>query len=137
VQVENNRIRTDKKEQKMPTTIANAAPGDTCTEFRIKVMIFSPESGFKFDVTVQRKCFPTKFVVIFNLFKKIGNEFVQIVGVEFEAEKKEDKRAVEAIAANGINVLQSRAFTKKVFPLVRDNAPEERVDNEISKAIKQ
>jgi len=121
----------------MPTTIANAAPGDTCTEFRIKVMVFSPESGFKFDVTVQRKCFPTKFLVIFNLFKKIGNDFVLIVSVEFEAEKKEDKKAVETIATNGINVLQSRAFTKKVFPLTKTNAPAEKVHNEISKAIKQ
>lgn len=121
----------------MPTTIARAAPGDTCTEFRIKVMVFSPESGFKFDVTVQRKCFPTKFLVIFNLFKKIGNEFVLIVSVEFEAEKREDKKAIETIATSGISVLQSRAFTRKVFPLVRDNAPEEKVHNEISKAIKQ
>ena len=121
----------------MPTTIATATAGETCTEFRIKVMIFSPESGFKFDVTVQRKCFPTKFLVIFNLFKKTGNEFVQIVGVEFEAEKKEDKKAVETIASNGVNVLQSRAFTKKVFPLVKANAPETKIDKEISKAIKQ
>ena len=121
----------------MPTTIANASPGDTCTEFRIKVMVFSPESGFKFDVTVQRKCFPTTFLVIFNLFKKIGNEFVLIVSVEFEAEKKEDKKAVETIATNGVNVLQSRAFTKKVFPLVKAGAPEDKVNNEISKAIKQ
>jgi hypothetical protein len=120
----------------MPTTIATAPQGDTCTEFRIKVMVFSPESGFKFDVTVQRKCFPTTFLVIFNLFKKTGNEFVQIVGVEFEAEKKEDKKAVETIATNGVNVLQSRAFTKKVFPLVKAGAPEAKVDTEISKAIK-
>ena len=121
----------------MPTTIASAPAGETCTEFRIKVMVFSPESGFKFDVTVQRKCFPTKFLVIFNLFKKIGNDFFLIVSVEFEAEKKEDKKAVETIATNGVSVLQSRAFTKKVFPLVKAGAPEPKIDNEISKAIKQ
>ena len=121
----------------MPTTIASATPGETCTEFRIKVMVFSPESGFKFEVTVQRKCFPTKFLVIFNLFKKIGNDFVQTVGVEFEAEKKEDKKAIETIATSGVNVLQSRAFTKKVFPLVKAGASETKVDNEISKAINQ
>jgi hypothetical protein len=74
--------------------------------------------------------------VIFNLFKKTGNEFVQIVGVEFEADKKEDKKAVETIAATGINNLQSRAFSKKVFPLVKAGAPEAKVDSEISKAIK-
>lgn len=49
-------------------------------------------------MTVQRKCFPAKWLVIFNLYKKIGNEFVQIVGIEFEAEKKEEKKAIEEIS---------------------------------------
>jgi hypothetical protein len=121
----------------MPTTISAPAAGETCTEFRIKVMIFSPEAGFKFDVTVQRKCFPTKFLVIFNLFKKVGSEFVQIVGVEFEAEKKEEQKAIEDISKNGLNVLQDRAFKKKVFPAVKAGAEPAKVHNEISKAIQQ
>lgn len=125
------------KESKMPTTIYSAAVGETCQEFRIKVMIYSPEAGYKFDVTVQRKCFPSKYLVIFNLYKKIGGEFVLIVSVEFEAEKKEEKKAVEEISKSGVNVLQSRAFRKKVFPLTKDGAPAAKVHTEISKAIQQ
>ncbi len=121
----------------MPTTIHTAAPGDTCTEFRIKVMIYSPEAGYKFDVTVQRKCFPSKYLVIFNLYKKIGSEFVLIVSVEFEAEKKEEKKAVEEISKNGVGVLQSRAFRKKVFPLTKEGASADKIHTEISKAIQQ
>jgi hypothetical protein len=121
----------------MPTTISTASAGETCTEFRIKVMIYSPESGYKFDVTVQRKCFPTKWLVIFNLYKKIGHEFVQIVGVEFEAEKKEEKKAIEDISKNGVNVLQSRAFRKKVYPAVKEGSAADKVHTEISKAIQQ
>lgn len=123
----------------MPTTIITADPQakGTCTEFRLKVMIFSPEAGFKFDVTVQRKCFPTKWLLIFNLFKKIGNDFTQIVGVEFEAEKKEEKKSLEQLSTTGVNVLQNRALRKKVYPLVKDGATPEKIHNEISKAIQQ
>lgn len=123
----------------MPTTIVTADPKakDTCTEFRLKVMIFSPEAGFKFDVTVQRKCFPTKWLLIFNLFKKIGNDFTQIVGVEFEAEKKEEKKALAEMSTTGVNVLQNRALRKKVYPLVKDGAAPDKIHNEISKAIQQ
>lgn len=119
----------------MPTNIATATPGDTCTEFRIKVMIFSPESGFKFDVTIQRKCFPTKWVLNFNLYKKIDGEFVQIVAVEFEAEKKQEQKALEDITTNGVNELQSRAFKKKVYPAVKAGAPAAQIHKEISTAV--
>ena len=127
----------------MPTTLSTATAGETCTEFRVKVMIFSPEAGFKFDVTVQRKCFPTKFLLLFNLFKKVDNDFAQIVGVEFEAEKKEEQEAIEEISQTGVNTLQSRAFKKKVFPLTKaltdGHEPTEtettKIHNEISKAV--
>ena len=127
----------------MPTTVAVANMNEVCTEFRIKVMIYSPESGYKFDVTVQKKCFPTKWIVFFNLYKKIGTEFVQIVGVEFDSEKKEEQKAVEAISQNGVNMLQSRAFKKKVYPAVKvledgdppTEAEKKKIHTEMSKAI--
>ena len=127
----------------MPTTITTATGADSCTEFRIKVMIYSPESGYKFDVTVQRKCFPTKWLLVFNLYKKIGNDFVQLVGVEFEAEKKEEQKALETMSQTGVNTLQSRAMRKKVYPAVKPledgHAPTEKekqkIHNEISNAV--
>ena len=121
----------------MPTTVSTAENTETCTEFRLKVMIFSPETGYKFDVTIQKKCFPTKWVLVFNLFKKTGSEFVQIVSVEFEAEKKEEETALEKISNEGVGVLQGRALRKKVFPLVKDGADPAKIHKEISKAIQQ
>lgn len=121
----------------MPTAITTAAAKETCTEIRLKVMIFSPEAGFKFDVTVNKKCFPTKWHIIFNLFKKVGNEFVLIVSVDFEAEKKVQEKTIEKMSTDGIGVLQSRAFRKKVYELVKAGASEEDVDKEIAKAIAQ
>ncbi len=123
----------------MPTTVTTANPKlkETCTEFRLKVMIYSPEAGYKFDVTIQRKCFPTKWLLIFNLYKKSGNEFVQIVGVEFEAEKKEEEKALEEMSNTGVNMLQSRAFRKKVFPRVKAGDEPTKIHDELSKAIQQ
>ena len=123
----------------MPTTVTIADPKvrETCTEFRLKVMIYSPEAGFKFDVTIQRKCFPTKWLLLFNLFKKVGDEFVQIVAVEFEAEKKEEQKALEDMSNTGVNVLQSRAFRQKVFPRVKAGDEPTKIHEEISKAVQQ
>jgi len=125
----------------MPTTVTSpdSVTTETCTEFRLKVMIFSPEAGFKFDVTVQKKCFPTKWLIIFNLFKKkaAGTDFDQIVGVEFEAEKKEEEKAVEGISTAGLSVLQARAFRKKVYPSVKAGDDPTKIHNEISKAVLQ
>ena len=119
----------------MPTTIATANAKDTCTEIHLKVMIFSPESGFKFDVTVERQCFPTKWHIIFNLYKKSGNEFVLIVSVDFEAEKKVEEKAIQTMSTEGIGVNQSRAFRKKVYPTVKAGANEAQVHQEISNAV--
>ncbi|MBX7170233.1 MAG: hypothetical protein K1X72_04695 [Pyrinomonadaceae bacterium] len=127
----------------MPTNVAVANLNEVCTEFRIKVMIYSPESGYKFDVTVQRKCFPTKWIVIFNLYKKIGTEFVQLVGVEFETETKEQQKSAEKMSQEGVNILQSQAFRKKVYPAVKvleDGDPPtesetKKIHTEMSKAV--
>lgn len=121
----------------MPTTITTAAAKETCTEIRLKVMIFSPEAGFKFDVTIDKKCFPTKWHIIFNLFKKVGTDFVLIVSVDFEAEKKVEEKKIAVMSTEGIGVMQSRAFRKKVFPLVKAGASEDQVHKEISNAVQQ
>jgi hypothetical protein len=121
----------------MPTTITAATAKETCTEIHLKVMIFSPEAGFKFDVTVERTCFPTKWHIIFNLFKKVGADFVLIVSVDFEAEKKTEEKAISAMSTQGIGVMQSRAFRKKVYPLVKAGAPDDQIHNEISNAVQQ
>ena len=121
----------------MPTKISKATAKDTCTEIHLKVMIFSPEAGFKFDVTVERTCFPTKWHIIFNLFKKVENDFAQIVGVDFEAENKVEEKAIATMSTDGIGVMQSRAFHKKVYPLVKAGAGDTQIHKEISKAIQQ
>jgi hypothetical protein len=85
-------------------------------------MIFSPEAGFKFDVSVQLLCSPSNdktWKLLFNLYKKIGADFVQVVGVEFQAESPAESQALETMSNQGVNVLQSRALRTKVHPAVK------------------
>ena len=53
-----------KKSDKAPDTtnisvVPIAPQGKICKPFLLEVMVFSPESGFKFKVIVERSCTPT------------------------------------------------------------------------------
>src|ERR1700682_1256886 len=107
----------------MPTSIRTHTTPQ-CTPFLLKVMVFSPESGFKFDVTIQRTCpadGSTDWSIIFHLYKKqaTGSDFDLIVSVEFQAETPADKQAIETISNQGVTVPQNRAFRKQVYPTVK------------------
>lgn len=112
-------------------------------DFRLEIMVQSPESGFRFNVLVQKQSSPDKLLLIFNLYKKIDGDFVQIVGIEFEAEKKEEKDAISNLAHHGVHVEQIRAFNNKVYPTVKEmslhdepiKASGQEIRKEISKAI--
>jgi len=109
-------------------------------------MIFSPEAGFRFDVTVQLQCTATNdknWSVLFHLFKKIGTDFVQVVSVEFDATVPAESKAIETMSNQGVNVLQSRAFRQKVHPVVKPladghtptDAEKNKIHTEMQKAV--
>lgn len=108
-----------------PTNIITSAAADSgCTPFLLSVMVFSPESGYKFELTVQRTCPATGgtvWKIIFHLFKKkaTGNDFDLIVSVEFEGETDDEKKNIEKMAQEGVTVEQHRAFRRDVFTTVK------------------
>ena len=121
----------------MPTTITTTGTKD-CHPFLLKVGIYSPEAGYKFDVTVQLVCSAenTKtWKLLFHLFKKVKDDFVQIVSVEFEAETPQETKALETMSEEGVKIKQARALRQKVHPLVRDGADEKIVHKAIGKAL--
>ena len=127
----------------MPTNVAVTSSG-SCTPIRLRVMIFSPEAGFKFEVTVVHLCSPVeKWSVVFNLFKQINGQLVQVVGVDFEAEVPAEVQAIEKMSNEGVNFQQARQFTKKVHPAVKPlddgHAPtpaeEAKIHKEMQKAV--
>ena len=93
-----------------------------CKPFLLRVMVFSPEAGYKFNIEVQKACSSENddvWKLFFDLFKKIDDEFVEIVSVEFVAGTPDEIEKVAAITDQGMTRPQVRAFRDNVFPLVK------------------
>jgi len=104
----------------MPTTIT----ANKCTPFILKVMVFSPESGYKFTIEVQKACTSDNEAVwklLFDLYKKDVNAstFTQLVSVEFVAGDTNDIDKIATITDEGMKRPQVRAFRDEVYPLVK------------------
>ena len=93
-----------------------------CKPFILRVMVFSPESGYKFSIEVQKACTDKNeevWKLLFDLSKKINNEFVELVTVEFVSGDPNDIQKIAAVTDEGMNRAQVRAFRDNVFPLVK------------------
>ena len=102
------------------TTITTAQK--KCKPFILRVMVFSPESGYKFSIEVQKACTDKNeevWKLLFDLSKKINNEFVELVTVEFVSGDPNDIEKIAAVTDEGMNRAQVRAFRDNVFPLVK------------------
>jgi hypothetical protein len=85
-------------------------------------MVFSPESGYKFTIEIQKACSDKNepiWKLLFDLYKKIDGEFVELVSVEFVAGDPNDIKKIAAITDEGMKRPQVRAFRDNVFPLVK------------------
>jgi len=93
-----------------------------CRPFLLEVMVFSPESGFKFKVVVERTCTPEAdalWKLVFDLFKVAGGQEVQLVHVSFTAGTPVEQQAIEAMSNNGITEAQSDVLINEVHPAVK------------------
>lgn len=85
-------------------------------------MVYSPESGYKFTIEVQKACNTQNepvWKLLFDLFKKMDGEFVEIISVEFIAGDPNDIKQIAAITDEGMKKGQVRAFRDEVYPLVK------------------
>lgn len=129
----------------MATTITTGAK--KCKPFLLRVMVFSPESGFKFTIEIQKACSSENepvWKLLFDLYKKIDDEFQELVSVEFVAGDPNDVTKVAAITDEGMTRPQVRAFRDNVYPLVKPFAEsgkkpnasqKKKIDESIQKAI--
>ena len=104
----------------MPSTITTG--GKKCKPFLLRVMIFSPESGFKFTIEIQKACTSQNdpvWKLLFDLYKKIDTDFQEVVSVEFVAGDPNDIDKIASITEEGMKRAQVRAFRDDVFPLVK------------------
>ncbi len=129
----------------MPTTITTG--GKKCKPFLLRVMIFSPESGYKFTIEIQKACTSQNepvWKLLFDLYKKIGADFTEVVSVEFVAGDPNVIDKIAAVTEEGMKRAQVRAFRDDVYPMVKPfgeagkkpNAEEQKkIDATMKKAI--
>jgi hypothetical protein len=96
-----------------------------CKPFVLDVMVFSPESGFKFEVSVEKSCTPTAdplWKIVFDLYKKqaTGANFDQIVHVSYTAGTPVESKVIEATAVNGVSGDQADILINQVHPAVKE-----------------
>ncbi len=116
---------------------------NSCRPFTLDVMVFSPEAGFKFQVSIERDCIKAtatdpeieKWKLVFDLYKQKpgGSDFDQIVHVSYTAANPVQEKKVAATAANGINQAQSQQLITRVHPAVKavedlNSLPPDQVD---------
>ena len=129
----------------MASTITTGAK--RCKPFLLRVMIFSPESGYKFTIEIQKACNSNNepiWKLLFDLYKKIDGEFQEVVSVEFVAGDPNDIDKVAAVTEDGMKRAQVRAFRENVYPLVKpfgdsgqapSAADKKKIDDSLKKAI--
>ena len=95
-----------------------------CKPFVLEVMVFAPEAGFKFEVSVEKSCTPTAdplWKLVFDLYKKqaTGTDFDQIVHVSYTASTPVESQVIETTAVNGVSGGQADILINQVHPAVK------------------
>ncbi len=108
----------------MPTSSTSVVPiGDkVCRPFLLEVMVFSPESGYKFKVLVERACTPEAdpiWKLVFDLYKVTGSSEVQVVHVSFTSGTPVEQKGVQLMASAGVKPAQAEILTTEVHPAAK------------------
>jgi hypothetical protein len=108
----------------MTVAVTTAATAKTCQPFNLDVMVFSPESGYKFELSIDRSCSPELdeiWKLIFDLYKmnSATGSFDQIVHVAFTATEPEEQAGVQNMAVNGVSSAASDVVVTTVYPAAK------------------
>lgn len=94
-----------------------------CKPFILEVFVASPESGYKFELTVEKSCSSTNdplWKLVFDLYKKDANGvFQQLVHVSFTPTEPNEQKGVEALATEPVNVETARVLRNEVHPAAK------------------
>ena len=109
----------------MPASSISVVPlgKKVCKPFLVEVMVFSPESGFKFKVVVERACTPEAdeiWKLVFDLFKVSGTSEVQVVHVSFTTGTPVEQKAVQRMVSEGVKPAQSDVIIEEVHPAAKE-----------------
>jgi hypothetical protein len=93
-----------------------------CKPFLVEVMVFSPESGYKFKVLVERSCTPEAdplWKLVFDLYRVTGTTEVQLVHVSFTSGTPVEQKGVQLMASEGVKPDQAEILTDEVHPAAK------------------
>jgi hypothetical protein len=86
-------------------------------------MVYSPEAGYKFHVSVERDCTPTAdeiWKLVFDLYQVVtGQPDVQLVHVSFTSGTPVEQQAIQNMAAQGVNQDQADKLINNVYPATK------------------
>jgi len=108
----------------MPASSTSVVPigKKVCKPFLVEVMVFSPESGFKFKVVVERSCTPDAdeiWKLVFDLFKVSATSEVQVVHVSFTTGTPVEQKAVQKMVSEGVKPAQADVLVEDVHPAAK------------------
>jgi hypothetical protein len=109
----------------MPQSSTSVVPvgPKVCKPFLLDVMVFSPEAGYKFHVSVERDCTPTAdaiWKIVFDLSKvTAGSPDVLLVHVSFTSGTPVEQQAVQSMASQGVTQAQANVLIKQVYPAAK------------------
>ena len=106
---------------KSSTSVVRVAK-KVCNPFLLEVMIFSPEAGYKFKVSVERACSPQAdpiWKLVFDLFQVKNNNEVQLVHVSFTTGTPVEQQSVQAMASEGVKQSQADVLINEVHPAAK------------------
>jgi hypothetical protein len=94
-----------------------------CRPFLVEVMVFSPESGYKFKVIVERACTSDADAIwklVFDLYKIAAGQETQVVHVSFTAGSPVEQQGVQLMASEGVKPAQAAVLVNEVHPAAKD-----------------
>ena len=124
----------------MPKSSVSVVPigKKKCRPFLLEVMVLSPESGFKFQVLVERACTPEAEAIwklVFDLYKTDGGQEQQLVHVSFTAGSPVEQASVQRLVTEGVTPAQTDLLVNKVHPTVKKLAGKKKVKPEEKQAV--
>jgi hypothetical protein len=106
--------------------VVSVGEGKKCQPFIRAVFSASPETGYKFELIVEKTCTPSndpRWKLVFDLFRKAASgEFEQIVHISFTPTEVDEQRGVEMLATEPIGVDTARALWRDVHPCAKEVA---------------
>jgi hypothetical protein len=108
------------RQAKISVVPVNAAK--ICRPLLVEFRMNAPESGYRINLVVEKACSPSNdpiWKLVFDLYKKIDREFVEIVHVSFTAGSPQEQAGVEKIATDGVPKKSAQVLKKEVFPVAK------------------